>query len=222
MARPLRVAREEPQQIECVGAQDHQVFAARAPVFLAARPNLHDISDRSLAQQGIGALGDTGNSSRVSDLDFHAPILGRFHHRVGVAQGGCERFFHQDVSAGARRGEKHGTALIEPPGADGDDIRLLAIDHLMVIGVSPIGPAASHGALPARFIRVCDRYYLGLGYRVPGHVPIVSVISAAGPPIRTTRYSRRDDCAFSRPAAAAPINMARLEDLIWRLAPSAA
>src|SRR5205823_5274203 len=68
----------------------------------------------------------------------------------------------------------------DPPLADGDDLRLLLLDHLSVVGISRLRsrPLDRHAA--PLLIVVGKRHNLGLRDFLPGHIDAVPVIAPPG------------------------------------------
>ena len=69
---PLRIAGELAHQIEDVGAEDHEIVAARARIFLAAAAQFEQLADGALGDALLGQFDQRRDAHLVGDGELCA------------------------------------------------------------------------------------------------------------------------------------------------------
>ncbi len=90
----------------------------------------------------------------VGDAEFQVPHFESVDDGVAFLQRAAERLLHVDVAARFGRGDEHVVMLVDPAGADGDDVEFLLGEHVAVAGVGGLGVVPLLRGRPAGFIRI--------------------------------------------------------------------
>ena len=113
-------------------------------------------------------------------LDFHAIALDGCDHLVGVDEIFGEGLLGKDVATGISRGGDHLDALVEPTRSNGDDVELLFLDHLVVVGVGFGSAGTIDGLGSACFVSVSDGGYFHEVKRAPDGIESMTVVAVTG------------------------------------------
>ena len=182
---PLRRAAEVGHQVEHVTAENPEILAAAALVFLASRPQFEHPADPAVFDHvtdgGVGA----GVAIHEGEREFRAGLFAGGHHRVGISRRRHEGLLHQDAT-GPRlgRGDRHLGVAVDVPHADRHHVGLRRRQHLPPVGegggrieLVPLGRLGQAGR-----VVIGGRDHDGAGLFPKQLVDRVAVVAAARPP----------------------------------------
>jgi hypothetical protein len=158
-----------------VPAQDHQVFAARPAVLLAARADLEEIADQAVLQDLLQVDHPGRQADLVGDGGADLMFLHGSHHGVRLRQRHRYRLFHVDVGPHPGRRLGHLQPVLRVVGADRDEIGPLPFEHLSIVHVGTGSPGPAGGPGATLLVRVRDADDGHGGDLLEGHVQPVPV-----------------------------------------------
>ncbi len=160
-----------------MAAQNPQIFGTAAGVFFAPRPNFEHGSQQPIGDEFLHDRDDRAVAGLVGDGQAGMSRLAGADQCVGLSEGAAEGLFHIDVNAAFRTMQHHRVVLVDPAGADGDNGRLLALNHLAEIGIGGGGPKTFLGRLTSGGVGIGDRHDFCFGNFLPDRIETMAIVS---------------------------------------------
>ena len=155
---PGRVAGVEPRMVEEVGGHLHQGVPGGA-LALINDPHTDKLADSTRPEQLLRSIGRQTDPRLVIDRQFHAGAVTGRHHRIRLGQRQCNRLLAQHAThAGGGTGQGCRGVLGSLRG-DCHDVQRLAVEHLLVVGISVL---RGNAELLAAFV---EGWPVGVGER---------------------------------------------------------
>ena len=112
--------------------------------------------------------------------NFELPFFGQIQQRIGFGETLRERLFAENMRARFQGCANHAVMLIGPSRCHANKVRLLPLEHQLVVGILPECPGSMSGLGPTIFIRIGHSHDFNVGVVRENQVHVVAVVSAAG------------------------------------------
>ncbi len=102
-------------------------------ILLAAGPKLQHLPDLAVLDERAHDVEHGRILADMGDRQLESPAAERLHHAIALGERAAEGLLHVDVRAGIGHREQHVLVLVDPAGADGDDVGPLLGEHDAIV-----------------------------------------------------------------------------------------